>query len=84
VKWGAGGWCGGVCGCDEDNFLECQGLGGYEKRREVGQLVREKNPFILCIQETKLSVFDGMVYKYVKVIQMLIFLINIRRVLQEV
>jgi len=40
-----------------------RGLEGFEKRREVCQLVREKKPFILCIQETKLSVFDGLVCK---------------------
>ena len=34
------------------------GLGWFEKRREVGQLVREKKHFILCIQETKLVSFD--------------------------
>lgn len=37
------------------------GLGGFEKRREICQLVREKNPSILYLQETKLSVFDGSV-----------------------
>jgi exonuclease III len=38
-------------------------LGGFEKMREVCQLVREKQPFILCIQETKLLVFDVTVCK---------------------
>jgi exonuclease III len=40
-----------------------RGLGGFEKRREVNYLVKEKCLFILCIQETKLSVFDAMVCK---------------------
>jgi exonuclease III len=40
-----------------------RGLGSLEKWREVRQLVREKNPFILCIQETKLSIFDDSVCK---------------------
>ena len=35
-----------------------RGLGSFEKRREVCQLVREKNPLIMCVQETKLSVID--------------------------
>ena len=35
-----------------------RGLGGHEKRREVRQLVREKCPLILCIQETKCVTFD--------------------------
>jgi len=35
-----------------------RGLGGFAKRREVTQLVREKQPFILCIQETKLVLLD--------------------------
>jgi len=39
------------------------GLGGFEKRREVKLLVREKCPFILCLQETKLVIFDDMVCK---------------------
>jgi hypothetical protein len=39
------------------------GLGGFEKRREVNQLVREKQPFILCIQETKMVLLDDHVCK---------------------
>jgi len=27
-----------------------RGLGGFEKRKEVSNMVREKNPFILCLQ----------------------------------
>jgi len=38
-----------------------RGLGGVAKRREVCQLVREKKPLILCLQETKLSVLDALV-----------------------
>jgi len=38
-----------------------RGLGGFEKRRKVCKLVREKQPFIVCIQETKLSMFDDFV-----------------------
>jgi hypothetical protein len=34
-----------------------RGLGGFEKRREVRQLVREKCPFIFCIQESKCGFF---------------------------
>ena len=40
-----------------------RGLGGAGKRREVSSLVREKKPFILCIQETKLPVFEASVCK---------------------
>lgn len=36
-----------------------KGLGGLEKRREVRQLVNEKRPYVMCIQETKLMVIDG-------------------------
>lgn len=38
-----------------------RGLGGVEKKREVSQMVREKCPLILCIQETKLEVCNNMV-----------------------
>jgi len=38
-----------------------RGLAGFEKRREVCQLVTENKPIILCIQETKLSLFDTQV-----------------------
>jgi len=31
-----------------------RGLGGLEKRKEVKDLVKEKLPFVLCLQETKL------------------------------
>jgi len=40
-----------------------RGLGSVEKRREVCNLVREKQPFLLCVQETKLSVVDATVCK---------------------
>lgn len=40
-----------------------RGLGGFEKRKEVRQLVKEKHPFILCIQETKFSVIDTVICK---------------------
>jgi len=40
-----------------------KGLGGADKKKEVSNLVREKKPFILCIQETKLPVFDAFVCK---------------------
>lgn len=35
-----------------------RGLGGWEKRREVQRLVREKSPLVFCIQETKLQQID--------------------------
>jgi hypothetical protein len=35
-----------------------RGLNGLEKRKEVKELVREKVPFVLCIQETKLQLID--------------------------
>jgi len=40
-----------------------RGLGGFEKRREVCQLITKKKPFIVYIQETKLSVFDEVLCK---------------------
>lgn len=35
-----------------------RGLGGLEKRRDVRLLVGEKLPVILCIQETKMQLWD--------------------------
>lgn len=35
-----------------------RGLGGGEKRNEVRRLVCEKHPFVLCLQESKLSTID--------------------------
>jgi len=35
-----------------------RGLGGLEKRKEVKDLVKEKLPFVLCLQETKLQLID--------------------------
>jgi len=35
-----------------------RGLGGGEKRVEVQNLVRDKHPYMLCIQESKLSAVD--------------------------
>lgn len=40
-----------------------RGLGGFEKIKEACKLVREKCPYILCIQETKLSVISEAVCK---------------------
>jgi len=40
-----------------------RGLGGGEKREEVRNLVRDKNRFVLCIQESKLFVVDDMLIK---------------------
>lgn len=38
-----------------------RGLGGFEKRNEVRRLVYEKQPYVLCVQETKLPVVDAAV-----------------------
>jgi len=35
-----------------------RGLGGAEKRKEVKELVRAKQPFVLCLQETKRQLID--------------------------
>ncbi|GAU42662.1 hypothetical protein TSUD_398680 [Trifolium subterraneum] len=37
-----------------------RGLGGLEKRREFRKLISENNPFIVCIQETKLGACDDL------------------------
>jgi len=39
------------------------GLGGGEKRAEVRRLVLEKNPFVLCLQETKLELLNEQLIK---------------------
>jgi len=40
-----------------------RGVGGFEKRNEVRKLVGEKKPFVLCLQESKLSVVDDVIVK---------------------
>jgi hypothetical protein len=35
-----------------------RGLCGLEKRKEVKELVREKYPFVFCLQETKMQSID--------------------------
>jgi len=40
-----------------------RGLGGGEKRVEVRRFVQENNPFVLCIQESKLSIVDEFLVK---------------------
>jgi exonuclease III len=37
-----------------------RGLGRVDKRNEVRKLVREKTPFVLCLQETKLQACDDL------------------------
>jgi hypothetical protein len=37
-----------------------RGLGRVDKRNEARKLVREKNPSIVCLQETKLQVCDAL------------------------
>ena len=41
-----------------------RGLGGFEKRKEVCRFVHEKNPFVLCIQESKLGKVDDSLRQY--------------------
>jgi hypothetical protein len=38
-----------------------RGLGRVDKRKEVRNLVREKKPLIVCLQETKLQACDDSV-----------------------
>jgi exonuclease III len=38
-----------------------RGLRGFEKRKEVRNMVCEKRPFIVCLQETKLLQIDNFV-----------------------
>jgi exonuclease III len=40
-----------------------RGLGGFEKRSEVRKLETEKKPFVLCLQESKLSTVDDLMLK---------------------
>jgi exonuclease III len=40
-----------------------RGLGGGEKRVEIRRLVQEKSPYMVCIQETKLSTVDDFLIK---------------------
>ena len=42
VSGGEGGWCGGVVVVMKISSWNVRVLGGFEKRREVCQLVREK------------------------------------------
>jgi exonuclease III len=65
VREGGGGGGAGVVSVCVMKLVSwnVRGLGGFEKRREVSRLVREKQPFILCIQETKLAVLDDYVCK---------------------
>lgn len=43
MRHGEGGVCNG------DHILECEGLGGFERRREVRKLVIDKRSSILCL-----------------------------------
>jgi len=40
-----------------------RGLGGGEKRKEVRRLDNEKNPLVLCIQETKMALVNDHMVK---------------------
>ncbi|KAK2421839.1 DNA-(apurinic or apyrimidinic site) endonuclease [Trifolium repens] len=42
-----------------------RGLGRVDKRKEVRKLVGEKNPLIVCLQETKLQACDDFLCKSV-------------------
>ena len=41
-----------------------RGLGGVKKKAEVHRIVQEKHMFVLCLQESKLSVVDVFLIKY--------------------
>jgi len=40
-----------------------RGLGGFEKRAEVRRFIQDKHPFVVCLQESKLSVIDDFLIK---------------------
>jgi len=40
-----------------------RGLGGFEMRSEVGRILSEKKPYVLCLQETKLTVVDDVLFQ---------------------
>jgi len=44
-------------------FYNVRGLGGGEKRAEVWKLVNEKQPTVLCIQESKWQVVTDVMIK---------------------
>jgi len=35
-----------------------RGFGGFEKREEVRRFIQEKRPFLVCLQESKISTVD--------------------------
>jgi len=40
-----------------------RGLGGFEKRAEVRCLIQDKQPIVVCLQESKLNVLDDFFIK---------------------
>jgi exonuclease III len=40
-----------------------RGLGGFEKRAEVRRLIQDKHPFVVCLQESKLSLVEELLVK---------------------
>jgi hypothetical protein len=44
-------------------FYNVRGLGGFEKKSEVKRQVNDKKPFVLCIQESKMSVINDSLIK---------------------
>jgi len=55
-----------------------RGMGGGEKRREVQRLVRERKPWVVCIQETKLEVVDDFLCRSLWVHLLLVFLLSLQ------
>jgi len=39
------------------------GLGGIEKRAEVLRLIQDKQPVVICLQESKLNVLNDFFYQ---------------------
>jgi len=40
-----------------------RGLGGFEKKADVRRFLQDKCPFVVCLQESKLSVVDDFIVK---------------------
>jgi len=40
-----------------------RGLGGFEKRAEVRRFIQDKQPFVVCLQQSKLTLVDEFIVK---------------------
>jgi len=64
-RWKGSGWGWRVVEMKIMSY-NVRGLGGFEKRSEVRRFIQDKQPYVVCLQESKLSLVDEFTVKSIR------------------